>query len=107
MQITEDQMPSPDTLVLCKDGTSVAAMFYFAAAEQRLDQIAEEQGFECSSLLMEDEVDDDDQLLRRCFEGDETALNKWNPITPDGWTFAAKFDTEDGPMAVFIRRKTT
>lgn len=102
--ILESEMPAPETMVRRADGSEIAAMFYFAAAEQNLGDIAGEQGFECRSYMMEEDFDEDHPLIVRHFEGDQTALNEWTPTSPDGWQFAAKLDTEDGGCALFIRR---
>lgn len=38
-------------------------------------------------------------------EQDMTAPSRWSPTPPDGdgWTLAAKYDTESGPYAMFVR----
>lgn len=97
--IDETQMPAPDTLVKCKNG-DIAAMFFYAAAEQDLGDIAIEQGFKCRVTSLEH---DDDELWEEYGAGGDV-LAAWQPETPDGWTFGAKLDTEDGPIAIFVQR---
>jgi hypothetical protein len=100
--IDEMEMPAPDTIVNCKNGGPIAAMFFYAASEQDLGEIASEHGFETRTVTMED-TDPDDELSERWFNGDEKVLNEWNPPEMDGWTLAAKLDNEDGPIAIYIK----
>ncbi len=102
MTIDKMEMPAPDTIVKCQNG-DIAAMFFYAAAEQDLGEIATEQGFKTRTVTLE-ECDPDDVLSERWFSGDASVLEEWNPDIPDGWTFGAKLDTEDGPVAIFIQR---
>jgi hypothetical protein len=99
--IDEKDMPGPDTIVLCKTGGPIAVMFYYAAAEQDLSEIAIEQGFDIKIVVLDEENGEDH--MERWFEGDEKVLEEWQPVAPEGWTLAAKFDNEDGPMAIFIK----
>lgn len=102
MTIDEMDMPAPDTVVNCKNGGPIAAMFFYAAAEQDLGEIASEHGFETRTVTLEEEGPDD-VLSERWFNGDERALEEWTPSPQEGWTLAAKLDTEDGPIAIFIK----
>jgi len=60
-------------------------------------------GFEHVAALMSyDEPD----LYGEWIENEKgTAVLRWVPIPPngDGWIFVAKFDTEYGPCALFVR----
>jgi hypothetical protein len=97
-------MPAPDALVKNENGHVCAAMFYYAPTEFDLGQIANEHGFDCTSLHMEADLDEDHPLVRRYNdEGDGNVVNEWEPKIPEGWTFGDKFDTEDGPIALFIK----
>jgi len=52
------------------------------------------------------EHDVDESLCEAWFhEGDTTAPLRWTPTKPAGdcWLLAAKYDTEDGPYALFVR----
>ena len=53
------------------------------------------RGWECA-WISDDEIMDD--------RGEYDAT-KWEPIAPDGggWQLVAKYDTEDGPAAMFVR----
>jgi hypothetical protein len=95
------EMPKPDALVSDEGGNIIAAMFYFAPGEY-YGEIAEMCGFECKSLRMEDDVSDDDPLWKR-YLADEDVTGEWEPTIPAGWTFGDKSDTENGPVAIFIR----
>lgn len=97
--IDEMEMPAPDTIVNCKNGGPIAAMFFYATAEQNLGDIASEHGFETRVIAM----DDDDEDMERWFNGDAEVLENWIPPAQEGWTLAAKFDNEDGPTAIFIK----
>jgi len=103
-EINEADMPAPDTIVKSKNG-DIAAMFFYAAAEQDLGEIAAEHGFNTRVTTMESDCEN----LQERWEdgaGDMAALmDEWQPVTPEGWTFGAKLDTEDGPIAIFIRRR--
>lgn len=101
--IDETEMPVPDTIVNCKNGGPIAAMFFYAAAEQSFVDIATEHGFKCMTATLEH---DDDDLWQEYSDGGDV-LNAWNPEIPDGWTFGAKIDTEDGPIAIFIQPGTS
>jgi len=63
-------------------------------------------GFEHVAALMSyDEPD----LYEEWIENEKgTAVLRWVPIPPtgDGWTLVAKFDTEYGPCALFVRAVT-
>jgi hypothetical protein len=98
--IDETEMPAPDTIVNCKNRGPIAAMFFYAAGEQDLGEIASEHGFEMRVVTMEDT---DDELSERWANGDDKALSEWNPPATEGWALAAKIDTEDGPIAIYIK----
>lgn len=52
-------------------------------------------------------VEGDEPALADAYdEGDEHAMARWEPTPPvgDGWRLAAVYDTENGPIAVFVRR---
>lgn len=53
-------------------------------------------GMEYDAPGLADEYVDDEDM---------TAPTRWTPTPPkgDGWMLAAKYDTEDGPYALFVR----
>lgn len=60
-------------------------------------------GFEAAAVFMSD---DEPDLYDEWNETEElTAALRWVPMPPngDGWIIVAKFDTEDGPCAMFVR----
>lgn len=101
-----NQMPAPDAMVQDPSGEEIAAMFYYAAADQDLGDIAEEQGFDCLAITAENEISEDDPLFAR-LESLELLATEWTPAPREGWQLALKFDGEEGPTALFIRRKST
>ena len=63
-------------------------------------------GFEHIAVLM---CYDEPDLYEEWIENEKgTAVLRWVPIPPtgDGWTLVAKFDTEYGPCALFVRAVT-
>lgn len=56
--------------------------------------------------VVEFEYDATDKLHDDYYEReDQTAVGRWMPSTPDGpeWQLVAKYDTEDGPCALFVQ----
>lgn len=100
------QMPPPDAIVRDASGNEIVAMFYYAAAEQNLGDIADEQGFDCLAILAQDEIGENDPLYAR-LESLELLASEWTPAPHEGWQLALKFDGEEGPTALFIRRKSS
>ncbi len=60
-------------------------------------------GFEASFLFMEHDAQQ--ELNDAWYDGEQSAPTKWVPSVPEGegWLLAAKYDTEDGPCAMFVR----
>lgn len=60
-------------------------------------------GFEVAAV----DMDSDAPALSEAWHADEdmTAPSRWTPRSPagEGWTLVAKFDTEDGPCAMFVK----
>lgn len=103
--IQPSDMPAPETLVAYDDGKVGAAMFHYAAEGQSFEDIAWEHGFNCKCLSLEQDDDADPALTQAYEDGAADVCERWNPATPDGWLLAAKHDTEDGPVALFIRKR--
>ena len=60
-------------------------------------------GFDAAGVAMEDDAP---ALSDEWAEAEDmTAPTRWTPTPPngDGWTLVAKYDTEDGPAAMFVR----
>lgn len=62
-------------------------------------------GVECCQVSMESDCDD--EALRDAVWAGEKGCSEWFPTQPEGegWLLSDIFDTEDGPYALFIRRK--
>lgn len=63
-----------------------------------------ELGFEVA--VVEFEYDAPQELHDAYYEKeDQSAVGRWNPTPPegDGWQLVAKYDTEDGPCAMFVQ----
>ena len=61
-----------------------------------------ELGFDAKAVAMEDDAP---ALIDEWFEAEDmTAPARWTPTPPkgDGWKLVAKYDTEDGPAAMFV-----
>lgn len=100
--LKNEDMPAPETMVQYSDGEVGAAMFHYAAEGQRFDKIASEQGFESRFLLLQD--CDEPELISAHENGASAICEIWHPEPPEGWQLAAKYDTEEGPVVMFIRR---
>ena len=59
-------------------------------------------------LLQSLESDAPTEIQERYFESNDPNCSYWIPTTPtgEGWFLAAIFDTEDGPVALWIRPKS-
>ena len=60
-------------------------------------------GFDVGVLSMEYDAP---ALVDECMESEDmAAATRWKPTPPDGdgWMLVAKYDTEDGPYAMFVR----
>jgi len=103
-------MPSPDTVLEYPNGNIGLAMFYYEMPEDTdAEAVARENGFESEFVYLEnDEREEAVKLFEEYENGSDGQVisNRWNPEVPDGWTFAGANDTEDGPIAMFVRRLT-
>jgi hypothetical protein len=100
-------MPAPDTRIEYADGSIGMAMFHYAAEGQNLEHIASEHGFDCEFRELEgDDSPGAEELFEKYSDGanGDEILKAWQPKVPDGWTLAAKYDTEDGPAVMFVRK---
>jgi hypothetical protein len=64
-------------------------------------------GFEFT--FVEFEFDAPEPLLESWFEGGEGDCSAWTPSRPngEGWMLAGIWDTEDGPIAFYVRPMVT
>ncbi|WP_053565688.1 hypothetical protein [Burkholderia pseudomallei] len=62
-------------------------------------------GIEATFIHMEDDVDGD--TYEKYFESNSPDCSFWTPSTPagDSWLLLEIFDTEDGPVALYVREK--
>jgi hypothetical protein len=100
-------LPPAQAIIDYGNGHLSPVMFHWAAEGQNLEHIAREAGFECRWLGMDDDLDDMDRVFVDYFEHGASAdeiLPRWQPTEQgDGWVLSGKWDTEDGPTAVFLR----
>lgn len=97
-------MPAPDTVIYGSDGMSWPAMFQYAGEGDDAAFIADQNGFEILYLYLEDDSEElfetymNDSDFQKLFEA-------WKPAPPVGWNFGGAYDTEDGPIAIFLKKK--
>ncbi|MGH6753371.1 MAG: hypothetical protein ACREDP_14495 [Bradyrhizobium sp.] len=104
------KMPEPDAVVIYADDIFGPAMFHYAPEDADLTAIAREHGFEMRLVAMVDDLDDDHPLMRLYCEEGECAkvLRAWRPRSPgDSWKITGCYDTEDGPVALFLKHRPT
>lgn len=105
---TAADMPAPDQLLDYGNGWFEAAMFHYSGEGSNYSDMAKANGFEVDYLALEDDDTDEGLLLQAKYErgGDGLQLAiQWQPAVPEGWTLGAKYDTEDGLTALFLKRK--
>jgi hypothetical protein len=93
-----EKLPAPDE-----------AGFFFhpdipgESEDDDVSQLCREQGYEAAAVSMDADAPD----LADCYfeNEDGDAVNRWQPTGPvgGGWQIVAKYDTEDGPCAMFVR----
>ncbi len=98
-----DDMPEPDALVAYDDGSIAAAMFHYLPDGISFRAVAMDNGFAFRTITMDVDLPPDHELLDAYEEGDERVLLQWQPSPPEGWSLAARIDSENGLMAAFIR----
>lgn len=100
-----DKLPPPDALVYYPDGSFLPMMLHFAAESCIAADIAREHGFELRTVNMLDAMPDDDPLCVAYADGCGEAMKRWMPPYLDGWSLVGKYDTEDGPAALYARKR--
>lgn len=103
--MTPSDLPPPDTIVEYPNDEFGPLMFHYATENCARGYIAKEQGYDCMFLHMDHDLSLDDPIYSAYFdEGSDKAVGKWQPTKPgDGWKLVGKCDTDDGPVATFIR----
>lgn len=102
-------MPAPDTVIEYADGHTGLAMFHYAMPEDtNLALVADANGFDSKFAAMEDDDREEVEALKAEYEAGGDGMDiaqRWQPIVPEGWKLAERYDTEEGTMAMFIRAK--
>lgn len=100
-----NDMPAADTIIDYGELGIGPAMWHWSIEGDDLARIAREWGFDAEYVSMENDLygDADQQLMKDYEAGDHTLPARWRPKPIAGWTLAAVHDTEDGPVAWFIR----
>lgn len=99
------EMPTPDAVIEYPNGHTGLAMFHYGMPEDTdAGVVARENGFDSKFVTMED----DNEELYKQYTDDradhDALLTAWKPEVPEGWTLAETYDTEDGPVAMFVRK---
>ena len=101
-----ERIPDPDARVVYPNGEFGPMMFHYLTEGCNLKQVAAENGFDIKFVVMNDELPDDDPLVIEYEGGSSDVVRKWVPPPgSDGWELAAKHDTEDGPVAAYLRKR--
>lgn len=104
--IKKAEMPAPDQVVDYGDGRIGPAMFHYATDACDLEHIAQFHGFEIADkfLAYDDAAPRALQELVGSFDYDiDSVALCWKPRMPKPWKLVAVHDTEDGPVAIFLR----
>lgn len=105
--IAPEAMPAPNTIIVYSGGHFAPAMVHWATENCDLGHIAREAGFECRWLRLDEDLPEDDPIYVDWSEYGASAddiLPRWQPTEQgDGWVLSGKWDTEDGPTALFLR----
>lgn len=105
-------MPKADAVVEQPNGDLTVAMFFYGMPEDTdMREIAAANGF-ASMFASMDEDSDQPGVVELWAEysagGDgQDICRRWQPDVPEGWTLADKYDTEDGPYAIFIKPRSS
>ena len=96
--------PEADAIVCYHDHTFLPLMFHFAGECCNFRQIAEQNGFMLKVVAMADALDAENPLVIEYYEsGSVEVVGKWQPSKLTGWDLVGKDNTEDGPVAYYIR----
>lgn len=97
---------APRAIVRDEEGYLVHPDLPAADEGTRYDLLLEAFGLETAFVSMETDCKDE-ALLDRYFGDGDSDCSGWTPTPPagDGWTLLEIYPTEDGPYAMFARRK--
>lgn len=97
-------VPAPDAIVCYPDWSFMPVMFHYAAETDKPQDIARHHGFDLHVAEMGGQLPDDDPRVVAYENGSGDAMRLWLPSAIDGWKLVGKSDTEDGPVAFYIRK---
>lgn len=98
-----DKLLAPREIVRDKDGYLVHPDYPICDEGTRTDRFLEAFGIESAFVGMEHDASE--ALYEKYLNGGEASA--WTPTPPagDGWALLELYDTENGPYALFARRK--
>ena len=101
------ELPPPDTRIEYTNGQFGPLMLHYLVEGQNPEDVLSENGYEARWLTMEEDLHDDDHPLMKAHfeEGADDTCERWDPTPQPGWALAGIHDTEDGPVALFIRKR--
>lgn len=101
-----DKLLAPRPIVRDQDGYLVHPDLPAADENTRYDLLLEAFGLETAFVSMETDCKDE-AVLDRYFENGDSDCSDWTPTPPagGGWVLLEIYPTEDGPYAMFVRRK--
>lgn len=106
--LTPADLPPADAVIDYGEGRIGPVMLHWLVEGQDAEHIAREAGFDCMWLPMDEDLRHDDPIYVDHFEyGADDTLARWQPTPPaaPGWKLVGKHDTEDGPVALWVRRR--
>lgn len=100
-----DKLLAPREIARDKDGWLIHPAFPACDEDVRADKFLDAFGIESSFVAMDGDADQ--TIVDRYFEEGDANCADWTPTPPegDGWMLLEIYDTEDGPYALFGRRK--
>lgn len=98
------QMPAPDAIVhYPKTGEFLPAMLFYASEGCNPKHIAMANGFDVRFVKASDIIGEDDPLAK-ALEDCQDIIARWEPPSIDGWKLVGKTNSEDGPVAMYLRK---
>lgn len=101
-----EKLLAPREIARDGDGYLVHPCLPVADEDTRYDLLLSAFGLETACVDMESDCEDQ-AVLDRYFEDGDSDCSGWTPTPPagDGWVLIEIYQTEDGPYALFTRRK--